>query len=159
MRALLAPLRWSRRLFALSSADRRMLLEAAWVVLGVRAALWMLPSRVILQRVRTLVAMTHETPAPENSVDSVVCAVERTARRVPGATCLTQAIAAQLLLRRRGFASRICLGVGEASDGGFIAHAWLERDGRILLGAAGAVGLARLPDLATAARSASRDRL
>jgi hypothetical protein len=158
MRHLLAPMRCVRGLLELSPAQRQVLLEAAGAVVGVRAALWVLPSRFILQRVRTLAAGAREAPVRESTVDDIVWAVEATSRHLPRATCLTQAIAAQLLLRRRGFASRICIGVGEGAQGRFTAHAWLERDGRILLGAAGAAGLTRLPDLAMVASQASRDR-
>jgi hypothetical protein len=41
------------------------------------------------------------------------------------AACLPRALAAQLMLRRRGMASRLCLGVARAG-GNLAAHAWLE---------------------------------
>jgi hypothetical protein len=51
---------------------------------------------------------------------------------VPRATCLTQALAAQVLLMRAGIESRIVLGVRNEND--FQAHAWVESQGSILLG-------------------------
>ncbi len=41
------------------------------------------------------------------------------------AACLPRALAAQAMLRRRGVASRLCLGVAR-DDTGLSAHAWIE---------------------------------
>ena len=47
------------------------------------------------------------------------------ARPWMNASCLSRALAAHAMLRRRGIASRLCLGV--ARDGGALAaHAWVE---------------------------------
>lgn len=49
------------------------------------------------------------------------------------ANCLPRALAAQAMLRRRGVASRLCVGV--AREGGKLAaHAWLELGHDIILG-------------------------
>jgi hypothetical protein len=50
-----------------------------------------------------------------------------------GALCLPRALAAQSMLRRRGIASRLCLGV--ARDGRSLsAHAWVEIGEEIIIG-------------------------
>ena len=41
------------------------------------------------------------------------------------ALCLPRALAAHAMLRRRGIASRLCLGVAR-NGGEFAAHAWIE---------------------------------
>jgi hypothetical protein len=52
-------------------------------------------------------------------------AVNQTAERRMNALCLPRALAAHAMLRRRGIAGRLCLGV--ARDGDEIgAHAWVE---------------------------------
>jgi hypothetical protein len=53
---------------------------------------------------------------------------------VPHATCLTQALAAQTLLRFRGDWAKLCLGVARGDFGEFKAHAWLEADGKVIIG-------------------------
>ena len=56
-------------------------------------------------------------------------------RRIPGGSnCLVQALAAAVLLGRHGYSSRLRLGVARAPDGRLEAHAWVERDGKLLLG-------------------------
>ncbi|HYD16564.1 MAG TPA: lasso peptide biosynthesis B2 protein [Candidatus Nanoarchaeia archaeon] len=67
-------------------------------------------------------------------VDDVVWAVSRMAAFVPGATCLVQALAAQRLLLGSGHPARLCIGVHKSQGTPLLAHAWLELEGRIILG-------------------------
>lgn len=62
--------------------------------------------------------------------------IERLARLVPGASCLTQALALQWLLARAGHACELLVGVRRDETGRFAAHAWVACNGRIVLGAA-----------------------
>lgn len=65
----------------------------------------------------------------------MVFAITATARRVPWRSdCLVQALAGQNWLRRSGIASEIVVGTAQSDPGGFEAHAWLARDGEVLLG-------------------------
>jgi hypothetical protein len=54
--------------------------------------------------------------------------------RAPGAKCLVRALVGEALLRASGHDPRLCIGV--ALDGGFRAHAWVEVDGRAVVGSA-----------------------
>jgi hypothetical protein len=72
--------------------------------------------------------------AGDVDVAAIIRTVTRAARRVPRATCLTQAIAAAILLGRRGVPASIRFGVARDGGGKFIAHAWVESGGRIVLG-------------------------
>ncbi len=66
-------------------------------------------------------------------IKEVASSVNRCKRYVPGATCLTQALAARAVMRHYGQASNIRLGVAK-SDASIEAHAWVEVEGRIVLG-------------------------
>lgn len=66
--------------------------------------------------------------------------VERAARLVdavaacyPPATCLKKSLILLRILRKRGFSAELRLGVRKRQDD-FSAHAWVECDGRVLLG-------------------------
>lgn len=63
--------------------------------------------------------------------------IERLAPAVPGASCLTQALALQWLLARAGHGSDLNVGVARDADGTFRAHAWLTCNGRVVIGTAG----------------------
>jgi hypothetical protein len=127
---------------------RGLLLLAGPVVLVVRIVLWILPSPSILRIVRRFSDVrARETHSRRPPAERVAWAVEAVSRRIPQATCLTQALSAQLLLRRFGYDSRLCLGVARTARGEFRAHAWLERDGAVLIGGTELSGFTRLPAL------------
>lgn len=63
--------------------------------------------------------------------------IERLARAVPGASCLTQALALRYLLARAGHGSELHIGVRRDAAGRFAAHAWVSVNGRVVIGAAG----------------------
>ena len=136
----------------------RLHLLAGFFALGIRIGLWALPSSRIIAYTRALAASSPSSASdggPE--LDAVIGAVRRVCRFVPRATCLTQALAALLLLHRYGHDAQLRLGV-RAADGRLRAHAWLERERKIILGEAGAAGMILLPDLTSAARPLKFDR-
>lgn len=71
-----------------------------------------------------------------SDLTEVAWSVRTAARLVPGATCLTQASAGQLLLAQRGHSSivRLSLPVQSTAQGRLAPHAWLLADNTILLG-------------------------
>ncbi len=75
-------------------------------------------------------ARTGDPPA----VATVAWAVASAARFVPRATCLTQALVTERLLRQAGYAPTLRIGVARPRPDAFEAHAWVEHDGRIVIG-------------------------
>lgn len=138
-----------RRVAALSRGERRLIVAAFPLVVAVRVALWILPSRVIVRLVRLLASGDVVGPsAAIPRIEDITWAIGASSSRVPGASCLTQAVAAQLLLRHYHYQSYIVLGAGRSASGnGFFAHAWLEHDGRVLIGGSQSAHLSRLPPL------------
>lgn len=68
-------------------------------------------------------------------VTAATRAVARSARCIPGASCLTQAVAARILLALIGHQTLIRVGVRRKGDGGVMAHAWLvDARNRVLIG-------------------------
>jgi Transglutaminase-like superfamily len=65
------------------------------------------------------------------------------AKRWMNAACLPRALAAQAMLRRRGVASRLCLGVAHEGQQ-LAAHAWIELGQDMITGGAEAPRFTRL---------------
>ena len=134
-----------RRWFALSPVEQITLVLILMLVAVVRATLWLMPSSASLKLVRRIAAgdseraLTHRPP-----LERLTWAVEAASRRIPHASCLTQAVSAQLLLRHFGYASQLCLGVARSADGVFAAHAWVESCGRIIIGGQNSAGFTPL---------------
>jgi hypothetical protein len=119
----------------LPPADRRLLVTAALLQVAIRLGLALFPYRKVRGLVdRLALTSPRRQPAPPASPERIAWAVTRASCSVPGATCLTQALAAQVLLERRGHPARVRVGIGRAEGARLLAHAWVECDGRILLG-------------------------
>jgi hypothetical protein len=122
------------RLRALPLADKLATAEALVVVLGMRMAVSALPNEALARWMRRAMRWDPEAfGEPPPIVDSVSKAVRRASLRVPGATCLVQALAGWLMLRRRHVPTRIDVGVHKQADE-LRAHAWLVVAQRIVLG-------------------------
>ncbi|MBL0141404.1 MAG: lasso peptide biosynthesis B2 protein [Betaproteobacteria bacterium] len=126
-----------RRFAALPANDQWLLLRAAGAVAFVRIMLWAFPFRWVCARVRSQeVALT---PREGTSAARMAWAVTVASRRIPAASCLTQALTLQWMMARAGHSARLCIGVDKSPAQGFEAHAWVEAGGEILLGSHGDV--------------------
>jgi hypothetical protein len=124
-----------RRLRALRAADRRLLLEASSLLAVVRVGLWLLPFATVRRVARALGRSGPRATAAGGPDEArVVWAIGVAGRAVPRSTCLVRALAGQALLARHGWPSELRLGVARGPDGAFRGHAWLEREGRVLMG-------------------------
>lgn len=83
---------------------------------------------------RRLLPKTLTPPHTNPDLDRMAWSVRRTANMVPMATCLTRAQALQIMLARRGLSTDLILGVARSASKDFLAHAWIEKDGQILIG-------------------------
>jgi hypothetical protein len=116
-------------------SDRLLLAEAAFVVPIVRIALTILPFRFVHRGVAAATRfLRRPASAASRKQERITWAVVVVAARVPGASCLTQALAATLLLVRHGHEATLRVGVAKNDDGTLRAHAWLESDGQAILG-------------------------
>lgn len=108
-----------------------MAVQAWFVVAAVRLLLGVVPYRWLEAR-----CMRPRESRP-GTVDhaAIALGVTRASTMVPAATCLTQALAGAFLIHRAGGRATIQFGVAR-DTAGFKAHAWLEGDGRILIGGA-----------------------
>ena len=115
-----------------------MLLRAAGLVAVVRLALWFLPFSLVRR-----MAGAERTKLQCLALISprrLSWAIQASARRIPKASCLTQALALQILLTQTGKSGRVHIGVAKDTTRGFEAHAWLEHQGEILVGNNGELG-------------------
>jgi hypothetical protein len=121
----------------MSSRERRLLLVGGVVVACVRILLWLLPfKRVVWLVERTALRSARVAPIRllEDTSIAMAWAVTTAARYVPRATCLTQALAAQWLFAWFGHPTLLRIGVAKGNDTALRAHAWLEGEGRVVVG-------------------------
>jgi hypothetical protein len=118
--------------------------EAAVMLVLARLAVRVIPPARVFAWANRPPRRTHRFAVDD--VSWVSWAVENVgARPWMNAPCLPRALAAHAMLRRRGIASRLCLGV--AREGGALAaHAWLEIGKDKIVGGSEADGFTRLAE-------------
>lgn len=125
-----------RRIRRLRRRDARLLRQALGAVLLARVHLWRGAHHDLRRLIESHPLSDPAAPPPRAALAEVAWSVRNAARLVPGATCLTQASAGQLLLARRGLTSTIRLSVPaqSATPGRLAPHAWLMAGDIIVLG-------------------------
>jgi hypothetical protein len=132
----------------LPATERRLIVRATFLLGAIRLGLWLLPyrtlRRVLAQLARAPIYLhgTHRF-----SVDRLAWSVTKASNRVPRATCLTQALAAQVLLTWHGHPANLRIGIARGEDGKVQGHAWLDSRGRIVVGGGELSRYKRLPDM------------
>ena len=119
----------------LSTTDQGLLVTSMIVVTWFKLALQVLPFRTLHR-----ISVSHRLPnnplkATNRRVAKrrIMWAVEIASRRIPGgATCLTRALAALLMLRWHGYTANLRIGVMKSGESEVQAHAWIESDQEIL---------------------------
>lgn len=125
-----------RKFLSLSRSDRRLLLAAfGWLGL-VKLGLVFMPFKRVHETIKRFDRPPKRVPkGPVPSVERVVWALDVATRNLPGTIlCLPRALAARLLLTRLGYESDLHIGVAKSETGEFEAHAWIEREGTIVVG-------------------------
>jgi hypothetical protein len=120
----------------LPSAERWLLVRAAVLLVVIRLGLGLLPFhtfRRLLAKLATASAGVQKTdPSFEERVGRAVGVASR--HSLGTGTCLSQALAAQVLLTRRGHPALLRIGVLRGQEGQLVAHAWLEGRNRVVVG-------------------------
>jgi hypothetical protein len=118
---------------------RALIVEAVLLLLLARLALLFVPvprlarwlgTFVTPVKARALRDSQSVTPRDTALAQEIGWAVTRAARHVPfKAVCLPQAMAARVMLKRRGVTSVMHFGAGTNKGSGLDAHAWLDAAG------------------------------
>lgn len=123
------------KFFLLPFKKKVLLGESLFLIWIIRLSLWLLPFRQ-LNKWLTYLGSPDTT---NNKIDwlvvkNVTNSVRSCSRYVPYASCLTQALATRTLLRLRGQSSGLKIGVDKDENNKLMAHAWIEIDGKIIIG-------------------------
>lgn len=111
--------------------------ETKWLLIKAGALLWII--RIMLwifsfARIQRIIKrFTSKVKKSKIPLPQITWAIHIMSRFTPQATCLVRALAGQILLSGYGYDSNIKIGVSR-DKGEFEAHAWLENDGRVVLG-------------------------
>ena len=123
------------RFFLRPYEEKKLIAQAMFWVIFFRACLSLLPYKLL----RKFAPFDNQNHGDDVEVDwdvvrNVVRSVRVCSRYIPSASCLTQALATRSILLSKGQTCYLKIGVGRDDDDNFIAHAWIESNGRIIIG-------------------------
>lgn len=123
-----------RQWTALSFHEKKTFLRAAFLLLIIGAGLKVLPFSVFKRTFYRLSSPSDFRKMPPAQIETMAWAVRSAAHHLPfRLLCLPQALALKYFLRNE---SDIALHIGVQKDPehGFQAHAWVEKDSRVIIG-------------------------
>ena len=115
----------------LTRIERSLFFEALWLLLAVRVALQVLPVPTLRRLLARRVAPAR---AGGPTREQIVRAVTGMGRRVPGTTCLAEAVVGHSMLQRHGHLAVLRIGVRRGDTARLDAHAWVECEGTVAIG-------------------------
>lgn len=119
------------RFFKLSNTKKTLFIKSLTLMLFMRISLTMLSFSKI-KKISKIFSRSNNDKKNNLSIEDIIWSIHAVSNYIPKATCLTQAITAQILLYRHDHPSKLKIGVIKKDD--FEAHAWLEINNKIILG-------------------------
>jgi hypothetical protein len=122
------------KVIALGGGKKAILIRAFLMLWIARIGVYLVP----LQGLQKVMDRSRILPFPgivsNASPDMTAWAVAVASRYGPGSTCLVRALATQELLAQQGLSSDLHIGVSKGDTSPFDAHAWVEMNGRVVIG-------------------------
>ena len=120
-----------RTLARLTPADRARLAEAFVLIVCVRIGLHVLSFPELTRR---LDRRAQSSPNQRDILSRITWAAAAVTRRLPGTTCLAEALTACTMLRRHGYDATLRIGARSGASTVLEAHAWVECSGEVVIG-------------------------
>jgi len=129
-------MRQPRKLLRLSYGDYQLLLSTFFLLGLVRLGLWLLPFQT-LRQLLTKISQVNPKRQKLNrvSVGKIIWAVNVSSYYMPGSVkCLARALTTKVFLNRYGYSANLQIGVAKGKEGQLEAHAWVESQGKVVIG-------------------------
>jgi hypothetical protein len=130
-----------QKFFYLELSKRRLLIATFLLLNSIRIG-FLLVKFSLLQKLLEKFSTFHPDKSTNStiSIDQIIWAINVSTHLSPGqAKCLARALTAHTLMKRQGYNPTLQIGVIKNSEEEFQAHAWLEYQGKIVVG--------QLPDM------------
>lgn len=124
-----------RKFLSLTYDEQGFLIKIALLIGVIRLGFLLLPFHILQRLLAKIPQMTVERRKIDQTyVEKVVWAVKVASNYIPGAQCFERAVATHLLLSRRGYPSRLCIGLVQGRGEKLQGHAWVENERKIVIG-------------------------
>ena len=120
------------KFLSFNAGDRHLLIMTLILLAAMRLGLWLL-FRTLLKLLAKISQPVTQT-TNQVSIRKIVWAVEVASRYMPGVKCLARALTTQVLMNRYNHLCQLRIGVAKDKTGILEAHAWIEHQGKIVIG-------------------------
>ncbi len=119
----------------LKRPDKYLLIRTAFLMVTIRLGLSIFPFKILLRLLRSWrERRSFQTTLDPKKSERALWAITVMSDYLPGATCLTQGLAALTILGQFGQPADLRIGIAKDKGGALRAHAWLETEGKIVMG-------------------------
>ncbi|MBI3591538.1 MAG: lasso peptide biosynthesis B2 protein [Candidatus Melainabacteria bacterium] len=119
-------------------SEKFLLIKAVILVFIIRIILFIFPIKIISSYINHIIKKTKKFNKVNPPIKNrIIWAIEVACNFIPGTkTCLIKSITGQILLAHYGYESNLCIGVAKNTENknNLQAHAWLESNGKVILG-------------------------
>ena len=118
----------------LSFIEKRLLFKSAFLLVAFKMGLSLFSFKTLLGYLDGIKQKKKLKDAVNPSEEKIVWTIDVVSRYILFTTCLNKALTAQVLLKRYGYLSNLHIGVVKNDKGKLNAHAWVESNGKIIIG-------------------------
>lgn len=123
------------KLIEMEPGDRLLIVNAFFLLNLIRLGLFLLPFSRLLKVLNLYSNLRYKKVGKQLKVEQILHAVHTSNYYVLGnSKCLAKALTTQVLLRMSGYTSELKIGVAKEKEGDLQAHAWVEYQGRVIIG-------------------------
>ena len=119
----------------LSSSERLVIVNSAILLVLIRLGLFLFSFKTLLKLIEWVKFKSRQASRSSRiGSDRIAWAVVVTSRYIPFTKCLAQALVTQILFARYGYTAHLRIGVAKDGPERLKAHAWVESQGKIVIG-------------------------
>ena len=123
--------------FSFSWQDQILIAKATFLLTLIRLGLKLLSLKTLQKCLDGISQLPQKTDKKHISIYKIIWSITTASSYMPKVKCLARALAAKTLLEQQGYTTKMKIGVTKNPQQAFIAHAWIEYKGRVVMGGIG----------------------
>lgn len=120
-----------------SGKDRILVIKTTILLILIRLGLKLLHLKTLRKYLDKISQSSQKSNINSISIYKIIWSITTASAYMPQVKCLARALAAKTLLEQQGYPATIRIGVAKDQQQTFIAHAWVECKGRVVIGGVG----------------------
>src|SRR3990167_5618297 len=121
------------KFFKLPYTKKILLIESALLLIGARVLLLIAPFNLI----RNFLSIRRKSKKPKKQIqiEDIRWSIDAASNHIPFTkSCLVKALVGQILLKENGYNPNLCIGVSKDNENQLDAHAWIDINGKTIIG-------------------------